>query len=123
MRGILRKQSPIRSNKVAVSSARDGSQSNKSAATIINHNQNISPNILAAIENGNGNGKSGNFTLPMINSTMALKQKKQEVLRSRFGTIERTTELTPKTKAVVAEKVIPFIWSFSWNLMILHGNY
>lgn len=102
MRGVLRRQSPTR-NKVTVSSARDGNQSKKHSAAIINHNQNISPNIPAT--NDGEREKFNNFSLPTFHSTMVLRQQKQELLRSSLGRIERTAELTPKTKAAVTVKV------------------
>lgn len=102
MSGILRRTSPTK-EKVKVSSIRSGLQSGK-MPKIINHNQNISPNIPQTT----GYDDSGVewFSTPKFNSVRALAQKRHELLQATSSNVNRVVELTPKTKAVVTEKVI-----------------
>lgn len=102
MSGILRRPSPTK-EKVKVSSIRGGLQSGK-MPTIINHNQNISPNIpqIASFDDSG----MGWLTTPKINTVRALAKKRHELLQATSLNVNRVDELTPKTKAVVTEKVI-----------------
>lgn len=102
MSGILRRPSPTK-EKVKVSSIRGGLQSGKTP-TIINHNQNISPNIpQTASYDDSGMGW---LSTPKFNTARTLVQKKHEILQTTSFNVNRVAELTPKTKAVVTEKVI-----------------
>lgn len=102
MNGLLRKPSPERRSEV-VWNIQNGSQC-RPTASVISHNQNISPNIQDMTANLAGM-QTNKYSTPMLNTALALTQKKDYLLRATTTKVANAVELTPNTKAAVTSKV------------------